>query len=65
VTDDLRVIDDFLDEVFLGKDRLSSFDLRRSAMAADLPATALIRIDALPEGEYAQDEASEALRELP
>jgi len=65
VTDDLRVLDAFLDEVFLGKERLSSFDLRRSAVAADLPATVLTRIDALPEGEYAQDEASEALRELP
>jgi hypothetical protein len=65
VTDDLRVLDAFLDEVFLGNERLSSFDLRRSAVAADLPATVLTRIDALPEGEYAQDEASEALRELP
>ncbi len=65
MTDDLRVLDAFLDEVFLGKERLSSFDLRRSAVAADLPATVLTRIDALPEGEYAQDEASEALRELP
>jgi hypothetical protein len=65
VTDDLRVLDAFLDEVFLGNERLSSFDLRRSAVAADLPATVLARIDALPEGEYAQDEASEALRELP
>ncbi|HEV8565724.1 MAG TPA: hypothetical protein VGQ92_01355 [Actinoplanes sp.] len=65
MTDDLRVLDAFLDEVFLGNERLSSFDLRRSAVAADLPATVLTRIDALPEGEYAQDEASEALRELP
>jgi hypothetical protein len=31
-------------------------------VAADLPATVLTRIDALPEGEYAQDEAAEALR---
>jgi hypothetical protein len=44
---------------------MTSGDLQRRAIAADLPADALTRIDALPEGEYAQDEAAEALRELP
>ena len=39
-------------------------DDRTGRRAADLPATALTRIDALPEGEYAQDEAAEALRAL-
>jgi len=55
------VLDEFLDAAYTGHERLSSADLQRSAIAADLPATALTRIDALPEGEYAQDEASEAL----
>ena len=41
------MLDDFHD-VFLGEERLSSACLRRSAVAADLPATALTRIDALP-----------------
>jgi hypothetical protein len=62
VSDDLRALDEFLDDAFVGQERLSSGDLQRMAVAADLPATALTRIDALPEGEYAQDEASEALR---
>jgi hypothetical protein len=64
VSDDFRVLDEFLDDVYAGQERLSSGDLQRSAIAADLPATALTRIDALPEGEYAQDEAAEALRTL-
>jgi hypothetical protein len=57
-----RVLDEFLDDIYAGQERLSSADLQRSAIAADLPATAMTLIDALPEGEYAQDEASEALR---
>ena len=61
---DFQVLDDYLDEAYTGQERLSSADLQRGAVAADLPATALTRIDALPEGEYAQDEASEALRVL-
>ena len=64
VTDDLRELDEFLDNAYAAQERLSSSDLQRAAIAADLPATALTRIDALPEGEYAQDEAAEALRTL-
>jgi hypothetical protein len=61
---DFQALDDYLDEAYSGQERLSSADLQRGAVAADLPATALTRIDALPEGEYAQDEAAEALRTL-
>ncbi|MCA2216810.1 hypothetical protein [Jidongwangia harbinensis] len=65
MSDDFRVLDEFLDDAYVGQERLTSADLQRGALAADLPATALTRIDALPEGEYAQDEAAEALRTLP
>ena len=65
VSDDFQALDTFLDEAFVGHERLTSADLQRSAIASDLSATAMTRIDALPEGEYAQDEASEALRTLP
>ncbi|GAB2596550.1 hypothetical protein Aab01nite_71850 [Paractinoplanes abujensis] len=64
MTDEIRELDAFLDDVFDGQERLSSADLQRRALAADLPALALTRVDALPEGEYAQDEAAEALRAL-
>jgi hypothetical protein len=64
VTDEIRELDAFLDDAFDGQERLSSADLQRRAIAADLPALALTRVDALPEGEYAQDEAAEALRAL-
>jgi hypothetical protein len=57
-------LDDFLDRAYTGHERLSSADLQRSAIAADLPAEVMTQIDALPEGEYAQDEAAEALHDL-
>ena len=64
VTDDLRELTEFLDAAYDAQERLTSGDLQRRAIAADLPATVLTRVDALPEGEYAQDEAAEALRSL-
>ncbi|MEV4345730.1 hypothetical protein AB0J83_14765 [Actinoplanes sp. NPDC049596] len=64
MTDEFRELDAFLDDAFDAQERLSSADLQRRAIAADLPATAMTRIDALPDGEYAQDEAAEALRVL-
>jgi hypothetical protein len=57
-------LDAFLDDAFDAQERISSGDLRRRAIAADLPAGLLTRVDALPEGEYAQDEAADALHEL-
>ncbi len=64
VTDEIRELDAFLDDAFDAQERLSSADLQRRAMAVELSASALTRVDALPEGEYAQDEAAEALRAL-
>ncbi|MEU8814646.1 hypothetical protein [Actinoplanes sp. NPDC048796] len=64
MSDEFRELDTFLDDAFDAQERLSSADLQRRAIASDLPATAMTRIDALPEGEYAQDEAAEALRAL-
>ena len=57
-------LDVFLDELYHGRERLSSGEIQRSAISADLPADLLTRVDALPEGEYAQDEAAEALQSL-
>ena len=54
----------FLEEAYLGRDRLTDIEIQKSAMAAELPAVLMTRIDALPEGMYSQDEASEALHIL-
>jgi hypothetical protein len=56
---DLRSV---LDSAYTGQERLSRDEIRRKAIAADLPAADMTRVDALPEGEYAEDELLEALR---
>jgi hypothetical protein len=61
---DPNQLDTFLDALYHGHERLTSGEIQRSAVSADLPADVLTRIDALPEGEYAQDEAVEALQAL-
>ena len=60
--EELRRVDEFLEEAYLGQDRMTDIEIQKSAMAADLPADLMTMIDALPEGMYSQDEASEALR---
>ncbi|MEV4417238.1 hypothetical protein, partial [Catellatospora sp. NPDC049609] len=45
-----------LDTLFIGEERLSVAEIRRRAVAGDMDANVLLCIDALPEGEYAQDE---------
>ena len=55
------VLGDLLDEIYRGQERISQAEIHRRAVAAELPATLLTRIDALPEGEYAVDEAAELL----
>jgi hypothetical protein len=56
-------LDALLDEAFRGQERLSRDEIYRRAVAAGLPAESLTRVDALPEGDYAQNEAAEALRQ--
>jgi hypothetical protein len=61
----LARLENLLGRAFQGQDRLTSEDLRRHAVEAELPAEAMALLDRLPEGEYAQDEAAEALRQVP
>ncbi|MDG4767368.1 hypothetical protein O7632_25230 [Solwaraspora sp. WMMD406] len=64
MTDDSRAgLYELLDDIYLGKERVSRGEIARRAVAAELPADLLTRINALPEGEYAQDEAEEVLRQ--
>ncbi|HEX2356673.1 MAG TPA: hypothetical protein VHI50_09475 [Micromonosporaceae bacterium] len=55
-------ITDLLGEIFVAQERLTRDEIQRAAVAADLPAEVMTRVDALPEGEYALDEAAEVLR---
>lgn len=51
----------FLDSVFAGQERMTRDEILRHAVASELPAGLRDRLEALPEGEYAQDEMAEAL----
>ena len=54
-------IDELLDQVYAGQERVARDDIYRRAIALDLPAEVVTALEALPEGEYAQDEVTEAL----
>ncbi|MGW0218922.1 hypothetical protein ACWDXH_31515 [Micromonospora chokoriensis] len=58
---DTRALDDLLDDVFRAQERVDQGEIYRRAVAAGLPADLLARVDALPEGEYSVDEASDLL----
>ncbi|WKT95975.1 hypothetical protein Q2K19_17145 [Micromonospora soli] len=58
---DTRRLDDLLDDIYHGQERITQADIYRRAVAAELPAELLSRIAALPQGEYAIDEVSELL----
>ncbi|MDM4720452.1 hypothetical protein QTQ03_13025 [Micromonospora sp. WMMA1363] len=57
----LRRLDDLLEDLYRGQERISQSDIYRRAVAAEMPAELLTRIAALPEGEYSVDEAADVL----
>ncbi|MEU8155958.1 hypothetical protein AB0B94_20055 [Micromonospora sp. NPDC048986] len=59
--DNTQALDDLLDDVFRAQERVEQGEIYRRAVAAELPPDLLARIDALPEGEYSVDEASDLL----
>lgn len=56
-----RDLDGLLDDIFFGQERVTQAEIYRRAVAAELPAGLLTRIGAMPEGEYAIDEAADLL----
>ncbi|MCM0674349.1 hypothetical protein NCC78_06555 [Micromonospora phytophila] len=58
---DSRRLDELLDDLYHGQERISQADIYRRAVSAELPAQLLSRIAALPQGEYAADEAADLL----
>jgi len=60
----MRTIDRLLDDLYVGQERMSRDEIHRRAVAAELPPEAISVLDALPEGEYSQDEATAALAQL-
>ena len=50
-----------LDQLYGAQERLTRDEIHRRAVLAGLPAESLSALDALPEGEYTQDEVTDAL----
>ncbi|MFX0592003.1 hypothetical protein [Melissospora conviva] len=67
MTDDAttEVLDGFLDDLYLGRDRMNQTEIQRRAVVAELPAELMVRISALPEGSYEIEEVAEMLGTTP
>jgi hypothetical protein len=61
---EMRDVDSILDEVYVGEERVSRDEIYRRAVAVEASADVVGLLDALPEGEYTQDEAAEALSQI-
>ena len=61
----MTTLESVLSSAYAGQERLSRDELLRRALAADVAPYDMARLDVLPEGEYAEDEALEALRQVP
>jgi len=48
-------------ELYAGVDRLTSDEVVRRAVAANVPAGVIVQLESVPEGEYSQDEFAEAV----
>jgi hypothetical protein len=53
-----------LSQIFVGPERLTDDEIRRRASAAGVDTELATALDALPEGEYAEDEVVEALGQI-
>jgi hypothetical protein len=60
----MRDVDTILDELYVGQERVTRDEIYRRVVSADAPVDIIVALDSLPEGEYAQDEVSEALRHV-
>jgi hypothetical protein len=55
---------ELVDDLYAAQERLDRDEIYRRAVAAELPSDDLAVLDRLPEGEYAEDELSEAIAQI-
>lgn len=53
-----------IDELYTAQERIPRDDIYRRAVAAELSPDDMAVLDRLPEGEYAEDELTEALAQI-
>jgi hypothetical protein len=59
----MREVEAILDEVYVGQERVTRDEIYRRAVMMDASVEVMDALNALPEGEYAQDEIAEAVRQ--
>jgi len=57
-------LDDLLDTLYSGQERMTSDEIHRRAAAVEASPDVMTLLDRLPEGEYTQDEVAEAIRQV-
>jgi hypothetical protein len=60
----MRRIEAILDEIYAGQERVSRDEIYRRAVASEVGMDAISALDGLPEGEYSQDEITDALGQV-
>jgi hypothetical protein len=55
---------ELVDDLYVAQERIDRDEIYRRAVAADLPADDMAVLDRLPEGQYAEDELSEAIAQI-
>lgn len=60
----MRQVDAILDELFVGQERVTRDEIYRRVVSTEAPPEVITALDGLPEGEYAQDEVADALRQV-
>jgi hypothetical protein len=59
-----EALPELVDELYAGQERIDRNEIYRRAVAADLPSGDMAVLDRLPEGEYAEDELTEAIAQI-
>jgi hypothetical protein len=59
-----EALPELVDDLYAGQERIDRNEIYRRAVAAELPSDDMAVLDRLPEGEYAEDELTEAIAQI-
>jgi hypothetical protein len=59
-----EALGELVDDLYGAQERIDRDEIYRRAVAAELPSEDMAVLDRLPEGEYAEDELTEAIAQI-
>lgn len=59
-----EALPELIDGLYVAQERIDRDEIYRRAVAAELPSDDMAVLDRLPEGEYAEDELTEAIAQI-